>query len=194
MKKIVIIALVLGFAATARAYDVPIEVGAFGGGHIFSSTNHLGLVPDNPHALSNTGTFGFRVGFQLLRRLTLETELALSPTEAAVSGDSVLTIGWRGHALVHILTKRWRPFVLVGGGGVTASSSNATVVHEDTRGELHAGVGLKVDIRCNWGLRVDGRIQFEQATGNGTYFTEDYEVIAGVYGLFGHSIREKCVH
>jgi len=193
MKNIVIIALVLGFAQAARAYDMPIEVGAFGGGHVFSSTSHLGLAPDSPHALANTGTFGFRVGFQLLRRLTLESELSLSPTEAAGSGDSVLAIGWRGHALVHILTGRVRPFVLVGGGGLTSSSSNASVVRQDTRGELHAGVGLKVDIRCNWGLRVDGRIQFEQATGNGTYFTEDYEVIAGVYGLFGHSIREKCV-
>jgi hypothetical protein len=191
MKKLTIIAMVLLGATTARAYDVPVEVGAFAGGHGFSSSSHLGLVAGNPHSLNNTGAFGFHFALDFLPRLALENELVLAPTQAAQTGDGVLVFGWHGHAVVHILTGRLRPFVLVGGGGITASSSNSSTVREDTRGELHAGVGLKFDIRCNWGLRADARVQFEQAT-SGTYFTEDWEVFGGIYGRFGRSIAEKC--
>jgi hypothetical protein len=191
MKNVTIIAMVLLGTATARARDVPVEVGAFAGGHVFSTTSHLGFVAANPHQLADTGAFGFRFALEVIPRLALESELALAPTQAQVSGDGVLAFGWRGHAVVHILTGRVRPFVLVGGGGITTSSANPTTVREDTRGELHAGIGLKIDIRCNWGLRVDGRLQFEQAT-SGTYFTEDWEFFGGLYGRFGKSIAEKC--
>jgi hypothetical protein len=191
MKNIAIIAMVLLGASTARAYDVPVEVSAFAGGHFFSSTTHLGYLPDSPHQLDHTGAFGFRFALDVLPRLALESELMLAPTQASGTGDGVLAFGWRGHALVHILTGRWRPFVLVGGGGITASSSNPATIREDTRGELHLGVGLKFDVRCNWGVRVDTRLQFEQST-TGVYFTEDWEVFAGLYGRFGKSIAEKC--
>jgi hypothetical protein len=192
MKKLAIAMLVLLGSATARAYDVPVEVGAFAGGHIFSSTSHLGLVPGSPHQLDNSGSFGMRFALDFLPRLALESELALTPTQVSGTGDSVLAFGWRGHAVVHILTGRLRPFVLVGGGGITASSSNSMVLKEDTRGELHAGVGLKFDVRCHWGLRVDARVQFEQASGSGLYFTEDWDIFGGVYGRFGRTIREMC--
>ena len=109
----------------------------------------------------------------------------------------MLAFGWRAHVLVHILTGRVRPFVLVGGGGLTSSPSDPPLLpgdnrqYQDTRGELHGGVGLKVDIRCNWGVRVDARVQFEQAT-QGIYFTEDWEVNGGLYGVFGKPIVAKC--
>jgi hypothetical protein len=190
MKNAAIIAMVLLGASAARA-DVPVEVGAFAGGHFFSPSTHLGYKADNPHFLDDTGTFGFRFALEVLPRLSLESELALAPTQASHAGDGVLTFGWRGHALVHVLTGRFRPFVLVGGGGISASSANPNLVREDTRGEIHAGLGLKVDIRCNWGVRVEGRVQFEQATA-GIYFTEDWDVFAGVYGRFGKAVAEKC--
>src|SRR5437868_8653825 len=191
MKNLAIIVVVLLGASTARAHDVPVELGAFAGGHFFSATSHLGFLPDNPHTLNNTGALGFRFALEVLPRLSLENELVLAPTQAVNTGDGVLTFGWHGQAVVHILTGRFRPFVLVGGGGITASSANPTVVKEDTRGEVHAGLGLKVDIRCNWGVRVDARVQFEQATA-GIYFTEDWQLFGGVYGRFGRSIVEKC--
>jgi hypothetical protein len=123
--------------------------------------------------------------------LSIETELALMPTTTPLNNATVLAFGWRLHGLVHILTGRWRPFVLVGGGGLTSSPSDPTVQYQDTRGELHAGVGLKADIRCNWGLRADARIQFEQAT-KGVYFTEDWELTLGLYGVFGKPIVARC--
>lgn len=191
MKNFAIIAMVLLGAAPARAYDVPVEVGAFGGGHLFSASSRLGLAPGNPHALSDGGEFGFRFALQLIPRLSLEQELTLAPTQAQGTGDSVLAFGFHGQAVVHILTGRFRPFVLVGGGGITASSANPAVVREDTRGEVHAGIGLKAAIRCNWGVRGDARVQFEQST-TGIYFTEDWQFFIGVYGVFGKSITEQC--
>jgi hypothetical protein len=192
---IVVIAMLFAAGAprAARAYDAPVEVGAFAGGHYFSDTTRLGFIASNPHTISSSGLLGFRFGFVLVPRLELETELGLVPTQVESTGDSVLAFGWRAHALVHILTGRWRPFVVAGGGGFTSSTSNPANISTDTRGELHAGVGLKFDVRCNWGLRLDGRVQFEQAThANSIYFTEDWDIALGVYGLFGRTINEKC--
>jgi hypothetical protein len=192
MKKLSIAILLLSAAATnARAYDLPVEIGAFGGGHFFSPASHLGTIAGSVRTLSDSGSFGLRLTLQFLPRIGLENELVLTPTEVSGFGDNALAFGWRGHVIVDILRGRVRPFVLAGGGGWTVSSSNPTLIKEDTRGELHAGVGLKVDVRCHWGFRVDGRIQFEQATA-GTYFTEDWEVFGGVYGRYGRTIREMC--
>ena len=44
MKNLAIIAMALLGASTARAYDVPVEVGAFAGGHLFSASSRLGLI------------------------------------------------------------------------------------------------------------------------------------------------------
>jgi OOP family OmpA-OmpF porin len=56
-------------------------------------------------------------------------------------------------------------------------------VEQDTRGELHVGAGLAVDIGCQWGLRADGRLQFGGATVGG--IATDGEVMLSLYGVFG---------
>jgi hypothetical protein len=178
----------------AHAYDLTFEVDGFAGGHFFSESNklarHAGTARD--FSLQHSGQVGFRVGFGIIERLFIETELAIIPTINQPPGDSVLAFGWRAHGLVHILTGRVRPFVLAGGGGFSASPSNPKNSVQDTRGEIHGGVGVKVDIRCNWGLRFDARVQFGPAT-RGVYFTEDWDLTLGIYGLFGKPVQNKCI-
>jgi hypothetical protein len=190
--QLLVVAVVLAVAAPARAYDLSIEASGYAGVHIFSDTNKLGRHSGAVgNELNHSGLIGFRVGFLVHPRLALEAELAIIPTSTQPTGDSVLAFGWRAHALVHLMTGRVRPFVLVGGGGFTSSSSNPSVSFQDTRGEIHGGVGLKWDIRCSWGVRLDGRVQFGPAT-QGIYFTEDWELALALYGRFGKSIVESC--
>ena len=200
LQLVVVAATAIAAAAPAHAFDLTLDTSGFAGGHLFSDTNKLGRHHDAPddNALKNTGVIGFRLGFIILHeRLSLETELALMPTTTPLNNSSVLVFNWRAHALVHILTGRFRPFVLVGGGGLTSSPSDPPIQpgdnhqYQDTRGEIHGGVGLKADIRCNWGLRADARIIFQQAT-RGIYFTEDWEFTAGLYGVFGKPIQARC--
>ena len=171
-------------ASTAQAFDYRIELGGFLGGHFFSDSNGLGRYRGDSldNALSHSASLGFRLGFVLHDRVVLEGELALIPTSTH-NNLQVPALGYRLHVLVHILTGRVRPFVLAGGGGFTSSSASSLILAQDTDGELHVGAGLKVDIQKHWGLRLDGRVQFSPAIA-GIYFTQDYEVTLGVYGLF----------
>jgi OOP family OmpA-OmpF porin len=124
----------------------------------------------------------------------IETELALMPTSTAddpavsptmgSSSAQVFGFGYRVHALVNILTGRVRPFILFGGGGLTSSTSDPDIVRQDTTGSLDVGGGLKVDIRSNWGLRLDGRALFVPG-GAGQSLVADGEVLLGLYGRFG---------
>ncbi|HEX8954179.1 MAG TPA: OmpA family protein [Polyangia bacterium] len=166
MRNLIVLSTLLLLAPTAHAFDLKMETGAFVGGHFFSDTTNLGRDNNAPtsNQLNHSAVLGFRIGFVLHPRLVLEGELALAPTGSADGNASVLAFGWRAHLRVDILTGRIRPFVLAGGGGWTSSSSNSDIVEQDTRGELHAGAGLMVDIGCQWGLRLDGRAQFGGGT------------------------------
>ncbi|MEO6951089.1 MAG: thrombospondin type 3 repeat-containing protein, partial [Polyangia bacterium] len=189
--RLAIVSIALLFLGTvAHADPLKLEIGVFGGYHYFSQTNQLGRdvgVPNDSH-LHQTGTFGLRIGFVVHPLVVLEAELGLIPTTASTSAGraTALDIGYRAHLVVHVLKGRFRPFLLAGGGGATLSSSNPLIVHQDTDGEFHFGVGLKADITKSWGLRLDGRLYIEPSTNaDKIYATNDYEVTLGIYGLFG---------
>jgi hypothetical protein len=188
---IAVFVAVVASSGVAHAHDVSLEAGGFVGGHFFSDTNHLGRFVNTDNALNHSGLLGFRFAFNLIPRLAVEAELGLVPTTTQKGDNSVLMFGYRLQGVVHILTGRVRPFVLVGAGGMTSSSSNPVALSADTKGEIHAGLGVKADIGCNWGLRLDTRVQFESAT-SGIYFTEDWEIALGLYGLFGKPITAQC--
>ena len=186
----VVTTALLSLGTVAHADPLKVEIGVFGGYHLFSNTNQLGrdVGSTTENRLKNSGTFGMRLGFIVHPLVELEAELGLIPTSAKTSAGraTALDLGYRAHILVHVLKGKVRPFILAGGGGATLSSSNSTIVHEDTDGEFHFGVGLKGDIRPNWGMRVDARLYIEPSTTVGhIYATNDYEVTLGLYGLFG---------
>lgn len=187
------LALPLLAPSTAHASDLVLETGAFFGGHLFSDRNRLGrrMNASDDNVLKHSGQLGFRFGFVFHPRVSLEAELALSPTETKNGQASVLAFGYRAHLLVNILTGRVRPFVLAGAGGFTSSTSNSDVLVQGTRQEVHVGAGLMVDIGCQWGLRLDGRAQFGPST-KGLFFTTDGEINLSLYGRFGKSMTEKC--
>jgi OOP family OmpA-OmpF porin len=100
------------------------------------------------------------------------------------SGDAdVFVIGWRANAVFQVLDGPVAPFVLLGVGGSTISSEKTRVLHEDTDFVPQGGIGARVKIVGNWGVRVDGRILLPPST-SGTGITVDWEVLGGVYATF----------
>ena len=188
MRNLILISTLLLAPTAAHAFDLKMETGAFVGGHFFSDSTHLGRHDNAPasNPLEHSALFGFRVGFVLLPRLTLEAELALAPTVADEQA-SVLAFGYRAQLRVDILTGRFRPFVLAGVGGWTSSSSNPDVVAQQTRAELHAGAGLAADIGCQWGLGSTGGAVGDATLGS---IATDGEVMLSLYGVFGKHAEE----
>lgn len=200
--------LTLLAAAPARAFGPEYELGAFGGVHLWNPSLTLGRYDSQGrqnltslNQLNDSLAFGIRLGLGLHPRFMLEAELALLPTTATDDATHVLGIGYRAHALVNLLTGRVRPFVLLGGGGLTASSSHpkagcreqeigcnvsdGSLFRQDTTGTLNLGVGIKVDVRSNWGLRLDGRVLLGPGGDGASVLVPDGEVLLAVYGRFG---------
>ena len=185
-------------AAPARAFTPEYELGGFGGVHLWHPDNGLGRVDDDPNKplapstenqFSHSAAFGIRLGIGFHARFMLETELALMPTSTRSETNSVhvFGFGYRVHALINLLTSRVRPFLLLGGGGLTTSSSDPHLVRQDTTGSLDAGAGLKVDVRSNWGLRLDARVLLVPGGPPASGLVPDGEVLLGLYGRFGEN-------
>jgi OOP family OmpA-OmpF porin len=191
----VALAVALALApAAARADDdaaaivdgQPLELGVFVGAHLFSDVNELGAYDHDPYGTSpaDAFTFGLRLGGRVLPRLRLEGELALAPTHSRALDAGLMVIGWRAHATYDVFHGRVVPFVLLGAGGSTLSSSKPKVLYDDTDFVPEAGVGARVAIGPSWGLRVDGRMLLPPAT-TGPGSTVDWELLAGVYASYG---------
>ncbi len=192
------LAAALLLPCSANAAPLQLDLGVFGGWHYFATDNQLGrdVGSTDQNKLSQSGTFGLRIGFIVHPMVSLEAELGLTPTSASTpDGEAkALSLNYRAHLLVHVLKGKIRPFLLVGGGGTTLSSSNPDILSEDTDGEFHAGIGSKFDIQKNWGLRLDGRIYVVPSVNpDKIYATNDFEVTLGVYGLFGGPKAEKKI-
>ncbi len=170
-------------SAPAAAEPTSIELGGFVGFHYFSTSDRLGRHPfEDDNQLKPTADLGVRLGLAPSRRYGFELELALMPSYTK-GNVQVLEIGYRAHMIVNILTGRWQPFVLFGGGGISSSSADSSKFRSETDGEIHIGAGVKWNVRPRWGLRLDGRATFQPANdGHSPYFTEDFEVLLGLYG------------
>jgi OmpA-OmpF porin, OOP family len=166
-----------------------LELGVYLGYHIFSETNEIGaydqagaLTPTSP---ANAPVFGLRLGYQLIPRLGLEAELALAPTESRDELADLFIFGWRAHLIAPILTEgKVIPFVALGVGALTLSSSNNAVLSEDSDFTFHGGVGVKLRVADHWGLRVDGRVLLPPSSED-TGWTYDWEATVGAYVSFG---------
>jgi outer membrane protein OmpA-like peptidoglycan-associated protein len=184
--------LALGAASPARAdHHNNFELGGFLGGHLFSTSNELGSRDGDPRntSPSNSLGLGLRLGYNVNAVLGIEAEVVFIPTDTRSKLSDVLVGGWRGNALVHLLTEgNVRPFLLGGGGALSSLPSNSQVIEQDTDLLFHVGGGVKVDIGNTWGFRADARVLFPPTT-EGSYVTVDYEFFGGVFFRFGGEPR-----
>lgn len=190
-------------ASDAHAFTPEYELGAFGGVHLWNPQSGLGRFDEatTNNALHHGPAFGIRLGLGLHALFMLEGELALLPTsvnnqfkdpDGNPNTDQVLAFGYRLHGLFHILTGRVRPFLLVGGGGVSTSTSNPNIIQQQTTGSVDLGAGVKVNVRPNWGLRLDARALMMPGYTGGPTLTPNGEVTLGLYGRFGELKTYTC--
>ena len=96
----------------------------------------------------------------------------------------MVLLAYRAHALVHLLTGRLRPFLLLGGGATSlVSSTDHREISPDTDGLFHGGAGLKLDLPRSLVLRLEGRVLLPPRIED-SLVTADFEVLLGLGGRF----------
>ncbi len=178
-------ALAFGFAATQARADERVTIGGLVGAHIFSDTIELGNFDDDDEDTPrNSIAFGIRMGYQILPRLRLEGELAITPSKTRQAKDDITVIGWRTHAMVDLMPEeRLRPFAVAGIGFLTGAPIATDLLDEDTDLATHVGFGAEFDMAENWSLRADARALFVPTTQSNA-LTADYEFFLGAVKRF----------
>ena len=188
----VIAALLLPTAAAfAGGGQGSTEFGLYGGFHVWSGDNELGVYEETPfHTVPENGpVFGLRAGYALNDLLSAEVEASMAPT-STIPTDLVPVVAElnvfqaRAHGLFHLSTGDFRPFVLAGGGVNIAKSNEQAVLHDDTDAYWYLGLGGKADINEWFGVRLDAVAIFPPTT-EGKGVTADFEFTLGPIFTFG---------
>ncbi len=174
--------------AAADEGDSRVSVGGFVGTHLFSDTIELGTFDtDGEDSPRNSISFGIRAGYQLIPRLRLEGELAITPSKTRQGKDDITVFGWRAQALVDLLPEeRFHPFATVGIGFLSGAPVATELLDEDTDLATHIGVGAEYDMAASWALRFDARTLFVPSTEN-KFLTTDFEFFMGAVKRFPHT-------
>jgi OmpA-OmpF porin, OOP family len=176
------LACMLSLAAQAsaaegdRAAQVvnPIEIGVFGGIHFYDKDHGLSRNQGDSTGTSpdTGGVLGFRLGYNFTGWLGAEGEFALSPTRTRNDSTRDNILGYRAHVIATLpLSPYFKPFALFGYGALSAfpdsfyadgwptgGPGTETIPRSrDTDGFFHVGIGAKMPISENLGLRIDGR-------------------------------------
>ena len=179
--------LPLALVTPARAHQF--EVGGFVGAHISSESDELGRpeldIRSPNNSPQHTGLVGLGLAYLPHPRLAIEGEVLAVPGVTRDSNTTLVSLHYRGHLLVHILTGRLRPFLLVGGGAASSVyTSNEDQLRRDTDLYIHGGLGLKYDVTDRFTLRLDGKVLFPPRIDD-NLFTQNYQVQLGFFGRFG---------
>ena len=196
--------LALTLAVPQAHAENEFEVGGFIGLHAFSGNNEIGVADlpggtdpvlgELPDALSpsNSPALGARLAYRLTKMFSIEGEAAFIPAKMRDDGDivstaEILALAYRIHALAHFspMEKKLRPFVLLGIGGMSISSSEPDTVYNDEDFVFHGGAGFKYRLGESWGLRADVRALLPPSSANDSV-TTDVEIALGLYSVFPH--------
>jgi OOP family OmpA-OmpF porin len=148
------------FMRRYRPTMLAFEAGLFGGVAFFPSEHNLQdleLVAQNGHDELDLGMeAGLRLAFFPLTFFGVEVEGGAIFSSVKSAGDSATVLTVRGHGILQLPIARLVPFVLVGGGMLSLSSS-ATSLGDDSDPALHFGGGFKFAFNEYLGLRLDVR-------------------------------------
>jgi outer membrane protein OmpA-like peptidoglycan-associated protein len=182
----VIAAVLAAILPATAAADEELELGGFAGAHIFNDDNELGQ-DDFAAAgsLENAPTFGVRVGRRIAQQVSAEGELAIATSNMRIEDVDVIVFGWRVQGLYHpVRLGRFEPFALFGVGGSTAASSDTDLFQNDTDLVFHAGLGARVALGPNWGVRLDARLALPPSSDSESV-TADGEILVALWKSFG---------
>jgi outer membrane protein OmpA-like peptidoglycan-associated protein len=186
------------------------DFGLVGGGHFFNKEHVLGLNQE-PASPKNSGMFGAILGLHFNRWIGLEAEAWGIPTHLRGDSSRAWVFAYRGSFVLNMSDNYvFQPFVLAGYGGMTSlvSASQTTTtdpntgdpitvqsdVSNRTWGFVHAGLGFKIGITPNVGIRLDGRIlapwtAILPLSGYASAKGPDFEAFGGFYVNFSEIER-----
>ena len=174
------------------------ELGGFGGFQTFADGNRLSVPDDlSTSALElpkdRAPFWGARLSYSPIPHIGLEIEAGQSPTSFTKSEVDLTTLLYRLQAVGYLKGPGpgFKPFVLLGIGGMRGSPSNSFLDIEqdgesiqlatsnETDLEYHLGVGLKYQVGDSLGARADlryRRTSTESDNGKG-----ELEALVGMY-------------
>jgi OOP family OmpA-OmpF porin len=196
---------VIGSVGTAKADgdfidNLKLEVGAFGGVHLFANNLELGVADDPTYPSGfgaglttpkNAGMFGLRLALVLHPMFAIEAEGALIPTADRHHDYRAWITAERIHVRFDIpftaLDGKLQPFVLAGIGGLSVVSTQGTAYDEikkDTDFVFHFGAGAKYSFTDLIHARLDVRfLEVPNQYYNGV--SPDWEFLGGMGLTFG---------
>jgi len=182
----------------ATKADANVEIGGMAGVHVFSENNELG-VQDTPLAPSerNSLLVGLRLGVFFTDVIGIEGEFGVIPTVARDFDYSITNLTYRAHLVAQFRASdpanQLIPFVLAGAGAFSVvSTSNDNVkgdinknIGKDTDSAFYFGVGAKLRLGMNWGLRADARLLIVPSSKNDTPPSKDTSKVAADFEAMG---------
>jgi OOP family OmpA-OmpF porin len=171
------------------------EFGVYGGGHFFAREHGLRPFDNTPTELSpkSAGAFGARFTVNFNPYVGAEGDGWWTPTETRNGATKMSVFGYRGSLIVNFVgSGAFRPFLLLGAGGLTSIVDEENVIPGDQDPTLHAGLGAKIYFGERAGLRIDGIIMAPPAfaseaihVGTETSFGgPDYQVLGSLFFNF----------
>jgi OOP family OmpA-OmpF porin len=188
-------------SATSAHADKVTSVGVFGGAHVFSNRNELGVADETVSSkftsLKNAPIVGARFSLLFTNWVGFELEGGFIPTKSRTSATQtteakVSALAYRAHLLVELWQAPMQhaiPFLVFGGGFTTVlSSDNEAIISKDTDENLYFGAGLKLKTDGGLGVRFDVRALFPPSN-ESTFATMDLEATVGLFKEFGVRTR-----
>ncbi len=175
------------------------EIGIYGG--VFLPANNLELFKADPNLMDQgfkpfkpvAPDIGIRAGFYPIKWVGAELEGGVMPMRLD-DGSDASAIGWtvRGHAVAQLAKWSVTPFALAGIGALGVAS-DANAVGNDVDFALHFGLGAKVFINQNFGVRLDVRdvLGFRRGV-DSQLGSNNFEILLGLYYTFGRKPRAKA--
>ena len=176
--------------ATASPNAGEIDIGLFGGYHVFGEGTLLGSDEgDTVGTIDDGPIFGLRVSWFFVDRLAIEAEAGIFLTNPRIMFDeTTLGFHYKGSLLVRVTPDNLGGdlYLLAGAGAMTVgdSSDEPPSVESDTKFMPHAGLAATVDVGTNWALRFDGRGYLTKDTSDDTDF--GYEGLISFVYRIGH--------
>ena len=172
---------------------LPLSLGVFGGGHWFAEGTNLGVAsaPEATSGAHGNAAAGLRAGLGLGPWFAAEVEFLGMVTTDRTYQRRAGILGYRLNALAYLMSRDFRPFILVGAGPIQVASThavgNAGLVR-DTEGEFHVGGGFDYRLLDLLSLRADARA-VQMPSKQRWALTSDFEATLGVVLTFGASPR-----
>ena len=153
------------------------ELGALFGGTLVDDEYELGNSPRPSGVVDDGGVVGLRAAHHFTASFALELEATYAEPGFVGNPAHANILGYRAHAIYHLMDGKLRPFVLGGFGG-SRMTTNGPGPRDDADKEAYWGLGLRFRKSERVNLRLD--LRHRVASGRIDRFSNLFEGTIGV--------------